>query len=66
MTVAELKTKLQRALDNLDNYEDDQPVKMVSNTYFLGECRMFLGISGYEGGYINLSDPVDEDDEEEY
>ena len=65
MTVKQLRTKLQRALDNLDGYDDDQEVHMVSNTYFLGEARLFLGVAGYDGGYINLDDPVHEDEDEE-
>ena len=65
MTVKGLKAKLQRVLDELENYDDDQEVRMVSNTYFLGDCRLFLGVAGYDGGYINLDDPVEEDDDEE-
>lgn len=66
MTVKGLRAKLQRALNNLEDYDDDQEVRMVSNTYFLGDCSFFLGISGYDGGYINLNDPVEEDEEEDY
>ena len=66
MTVKSLRMKLQRFLNNLEGYDDDTEVKMVSNTYFLGDCSYFLGVSGYDGGYINLEDPVDEDEEEDY
>ena len=66
MTVKSLRMKLQRFLNNLEGYDDDTEVKMVTNTYFLGDCSYFLGVSGYDGGYINLEDPVDEDDEEDY
>lgn len=65
MTIKELKEKLQGVIDDLDNYDDDQKVEMVSNTYFLGHPHMFLGIAGYNGGYINLDNPVDEDEEDE-
>lgn len=65
MTVADLKRKLEQALNTLEDFDDNQKIKMVSNTYFLGNsCRTFLGLSGYNGGYINLDDPVE--DQEEY
>ena len=72
MKVKELKEELREILNDLNKYKDDQKVHMVSNTYFLGDCYIFLGISGYNGGYINLYNPVEkddedyEDDEEEY
>lgn len=55
MKVNELRELLQEKLDTLEQYEDDREIKMVSNTYFLGGCQYFLGVSGYDGGYINLS-----------
>jgi hypothetical protein len=67
--VKDLKDFLERILADLENYDDEQKVEMVSNTYFLGHPSAFLGISGYDGGYINLDCPVDEDedyDEEEW
>lgn len=64
MTVVELKRKLEQALNTLEDFEDNQKIKMVSNTYFLGNsCRTFLGLSGYNGGYINLDDPVENQEE---
>ena len=66
MTVKSLRMKLNRFLNILEGYDDEAEVKMVSNTYFLGDCSYFLGVSGYDGGYINLEDPVDEDEDEEY
>lgn len=66
MKVERLKQILNRAIDVIEAFDDDQEVKLVSNTYFLGDdCRHFLGISGYDGGYINLDDPVDEEDDDE-
>ena len=65
MTVRKVKQLLQDAIEILDNYEDDKEVKMVSNTYFLGHPYCFLGISGYDGGYIDLDEPVDETDDDE-
>lgn len=64
--VKELKEKLQSVIDDLEqNYDDEQKIRMVSNTYFLGHPNMFLGIAGYDGGYINLSDIETEEDEDE-
>jgi hypothetical protein len=66
ITVADLKEKLQGVIDELDEcYEDDDKIRMVSNTYFLGNANMFLGIAGYNGGYINLSNIETEEDDEE-
>ena len=50
-----LRRILEDALEKLEPLEDEDPVEMVSNTYFLGDCHYFLGISGFDGGYINLS-----------
>lgn len=70
MTVKELKELLEEKLEILDQYEDDDKIKIESNTYFLGGARHFLGISGYDGGYINLScleEAINnKDDEEDY
>lgn len=63
MKVSKLKSILEKCLNTLEDYEDNQDVKMVSNTYFLGNAYYFLGVAGYDGGYIDLDDPVDEDDE---
>lgn len=67
VTVGEIKQILQDSLDQLEDYDDSDEVKSVSNTYFLRGCEHFLGISSE--GYINLSDievkDKDEEDEEE-
>lgn len=65
MKVEKLKQILNRAIDVLEDFDDNQEVKLVSNTYFLGGCRCFLGISGYDGGYINLDDPIVEEETED-
>ena len=66
MKVKELRRILNKALNLLDTYDDDTKVKMVSNTYFLDGAYYFLGVSGIYGGYINLEEPVDEDDYDDY
>jgi len=67
MTVKELKELLEEKLELLNEFEDNQEIKMESNTYFLGGARYFLGISGYDGGYINLAHLEEEilDEEED-
>ena len=54
MKVKDLKELLQEKLEVLEEYEDEQEIKQVANTYFLGGTRYFLGIAGYDGGYIDL------------
>lgn len=67
MTVKELKDLLSSILDNLDNYDDNDEIRKETNTYFLNGAKYFLGISGYNGGYIDLSNiKIDEDEEEDY
>lgn len=62
--VSRLKSVLQNAIDELDNFEDDQKIVLVSNTYFLGPANYFIGISGMDGGYLDLNNmEVEEEDE---
>lgn len=63
--VSRLKDILQITLNELDNYEDDQKISLVSNTYFLGHANYFIGISGYDGGYLDLNNIEVEDEEDE-
>lgn len=60
MKVKELKEMLLEYVDVLEQYEDDNEVKMVTNTYFLSDNRVFLGMAGYNGGYISLSNLEEE------
>ena len=53
--VSKLRDTLQTALDSLEGLEDDQEIRLESNTYFLGHARVFIGFSGYDGGYLNLN-----------
>ena len=70
MKVKDLKELLEEKLEILEQYDEDQKIKMVSNTYFLGGAYHFLGIAGYNGGYISLDNLEEEiitdEDEEEY
>lgn len=63
MKVKELKEILKEALTVLKDYKPSQEVDLKSNTYFLQGARIFLGIAGYDGGYIDLNAPVCEDEE---
>ena len=68
ITVKELKDRLNGVLDDLNDLDDDQELSLVSNTYFLGNSRMFLGLAGYDGGYLDLGcvfDSVVESEDED-
>ena len=62
MTIAELKNYLQEVIDNLEeNYDDNQEVRLVSNTYFL---RGATSILETRKGFVDLDNPIDEEEEE--
>ena len=63
--VGKLKDILEGVLSDLEGLEDDQEIRLVSNTYFLGHANYFLGISGYDGGYLDLNNIKIEDNEDE-
>ena len=71
MTVKELRELLETALETLEGYEDEKEIKLESNTYFLGHPNAFIGIAGYNGGYLALDwldetlEKNDEDEEED-
>ncbi len=67
MKVKELKELLEEKLQMLEEYEDDDEIKMETNTYFLDGAKHFLGIAGYDGGYINLEyvDIIEEEEDED-
>lgn len=59
MTIAELKNYLLEVIDNLEeNYEDDQKVRLVPNTYFL---RGATSILETREGFVDLDNPTDEE-----
>lgn len=51
ITVKALKEKLQEVVDQLEELEEDAELRLVSNTYFLGHPKMFLGL---RSGFISL------------
>lgn len=69
MKIEELKSLLISALDILKSFNDEDVIRKETNTYFLDGADYFLGISGYNGGFIDLTNiQIDEyynDDEEE-
>lgn len=69
ITVAKLKEKLQNVIDDLNELDDDEKLSLESNTYFLNGSRFFVGIAGYDGGYLdldNVAEHVVEDDDDDY
>ena len=57
MTVEALKEHLQNIIDNLDQFEDNEELKIVDNTYFLKNGQNFIAIENV--GFIDLDTPVD-------
>jgi hypothetical protein len=51
ITIKELKANLQKALDNLNNFNDDDVVDTCSNTYFV-KSDYFIALGRY--GYCPL------------
>lgn len=67
ISVAKLKEKLQSVINNLNELDDDKKLNLESNTYFLNGSRFFVGIAGYDGGYLdldNVAEHVEEDDDD--
>ena len=63
-----LKEKLQNAIDALEDLNDEDNIHLEPNTYFLHGANNFLGISGYDGGYLDLDrieEAVEDDEDEE-
>lgn len=54
MTVRGLKDLLEENLEILEQYDDELEIPLECNTYFLGHPNMFLGVAGYNGGYLAL------------
>ena len=68
ISVAKLKEKLQGVINDLDELDDNQKLNLESNTYFLNGSRFFVGIAGYDGGYLDLDNVTEhvEDDDDDY
>ncbi|GHU01859.1 hypothetical protein FACS1894186_5400 [Alphaproteobacteria bacterium] len=63
ITIADLKAKLQEALDNLERFNDEDAVEMSSNTYFV-KSNYFLSLGS--AGFCPLFDvEIESDDEDE-
>ena len=54
MKLHKLRDILRDVLYILDDYPADADIKLESNTYFLKSANYFIGISGYDGGYVSL------------
>ena len=70
ITVVKLKEKLQNVINDLNELDDAEKLSLESNTYFLNGSRFFVGIAGYDGGYLDLDNVVehvvrDDDDYDE-
>jgi len=62
MTVKKLKSILSRAIQELEMYEDDEELRLHSDTYHLVQkkgSRNLLSVVGFEGGYLDLEDISD-------
>ena len=68
ISVAKLKEKLQSVINDLNELDDDKKLNLESSTYFLNESRFFVGIAGYDGGYLDLDNVAEhvEDDDDDY
>lgn len=63
-----LKEKLERAMAALEDLNDEDNIHLEPNTYFLHGANNFLGISGYDGGYLDLDhieEAVEDNEDEE-
>ena len=65
MKVSKIRKKLEQFLEVLEDLQDEQDIKLRSNTYMIAEDGdFFLGFSGYDGGYLTLSDIEESEDED--
>lgn len=67
MKVSKIRKKLEQFLEVLEDIPADKDIKLRSNTYRIAEDGdFFLGFSGYDGGYLTLSDIEETDEDEDY
>jgi hypothetical protein len=68
MKVKKIIRKLNEFLDALEDLNEEQEISLRSNTYQIGQSGdLFLGFTGYDGGYLTVSDieskiPYNEED----
>lgn len=64
MIVRKIKERLQDFIDKLDNMPDDKEINLRPNTFRIAdEGNTFIGFTGYDGGYLALTDIEQDDDE---
>jgi hypothetical protein len=57
MKVKKIIRKLNEFLDALEDLNEEQEIRLRSNTYQIGQSGdLFLGFTGYDGGYLTVSD----------
>jgi hypothetical protein len=68
MTIKQLKRVLANALEECESFDDDRKLYLQSNTYFVNGANYFLGVSGFDGGYLDLNKIPEmiRDEEEDY
>ena len=65
MKVSKLKQYLQNAIDELDEFNDDDQVHMVTNTYYLKSSNFIGTHEGYvDLGHIRIDASDDEEEED--
>lgn len=56
MTIRDLKERLEDIINELEDYDEEEEIKVVSNTYHLKDKNNFLATTK---GFIDLSNPID-------
>lgn len=62
MTIKELREKLESWIELMEDYEDDQQVRMVGNTFFVHSNEYIAT----RHGFIDLYQLVDEEEDDEW
>ena len=60
MTIKELKEHLQNIIENLDQFEEEEEIKIVENTYWLKRGQNFIAIENV--GFVDLDNPIELED----
>ena len=56
-TIKDLKEYLQNAIEELEQFEEEEPLKIVENTYWLKGGNNFIAIESV--GFVDLDYPID-------